>query len=427
MEDLSRNTDEVIMQIHNVFRYADPVFRLTTIGAVKLIQFLARMAKEKQISQVEIEDFGKFLKATDGKYDIMNIPATDKEILREEMDNLGIRFSIMPDLDKEDGLMQLAVYQPDREKFGSWYERFLISRMQGGEKELKELRGLTRGNVSIVSFPLEGRDEGMAEDFQSLGINYARLPDLRVGDGSIQFEIANSDMGKVNQWYKLKQRDMLHEGEELQPMETISMEQYQQTGAMSEQDYMDTAAEEMKKANEKYEGKEKGSLEKLAEEKGQEIKKESSSAFQDHVNDSAYIPVTINKRALVDRSIVSSEMRERFAERGQFCCRVPGTWENGKKQEHILMVPLKDVFVADEGKTYIAFLDKRHLPLVLHAGNGTPATTYFGMKTQEFAEKFFHEVEADALTTERIVEPAKSLAETVTLHLKQPHPPVMAR
>ena len=158
MEDLSRNTDEVIMQIHNVFRYADPVLRLTTIGAVKLIQFLARMAKEKQISQVEIEDFGKFLKATDGKYDIMNIPATDKEMLREEMDNLGIRFSIMPDLDKEDGLMQLAVYQPDREKFGSWYERFLISRMQGGEKELRELRGLTRGNVSIVSFPLDSMD-----------------------------------------------------------------------------------------------------------------------------------------------------------------------------------------------------------------------------------------------------------------------------
>lgn len=55
----------------------------------------------------------------------------------------------------------------------------------------------------------------MADDFQSLGINYARLPDLRVGDGSIQFEIANSDMGKVNQWYKLKQRDMLHAGGQL--------------------------------------------------------------------------------------------------------------------------------------------------------------------------------------------------------------------
>lgn len=91
------------------------------------------------------------------------------------------------------------------------------------------------------------------------------------------------------------------------------------------------------------------------------------------------------------------------------------------------MIPLKDVFAADEGKTFIAFLDKRHLPLVLHAGNGTPATSYFGMRTQEFAEKFFHEMEADALTPDRIVEPAKSLAETVTVHLKQPHPPVLAR
>ena len=114
LEDLSRNTDEVIMQIHNLFRYTDPIFRLTTIGTVKLIQFLARMAKEKQISQVEVEDFAGFLKATDGKYDIMNIPAVDKETLVREMDNLGVRFSIMPDLDKDDGLMQVAVYQPDR-------------------------------------------------------------------------------------------------------------------------------------------------------------------------------------------------------------------------------------------------------------------------------------------------------------------------
>ena len=41
------------------------------------------------------------------------------------------------------------------------------------------------------------------------------------------------------------------------------MEQYQQTGAMSEQDYMDTATEEMKQANRKYEGKEKGGPEFL--------------------------------------------------------------------------------------------------------------------------------------------------------------------
>ena len=90
MDDLSRNTNEVIMQIHNVFRYADPVFRLTTIGTIKLIQFLARMVKEKQLSSIEIEDFAGFLKATDGKYDIMNIPAVDKDQLQQELGELGI-------------------------------------------------------------------------------------------------------------------------------------------------------------------------------------------------------------------------------------------------------------------------------------------------------------------------------------------------
>ena len=427
MDNLNRHTDEVIMQVHNIFRFADPVFRLSTIAAVKLIQFLARLVKEKKLSAIEFEDFGKFLKITDGKYDIMNIPAVDRDQLFKEMENLNIHYMIMPDLDKEDGLMQVAVYQPDREKFGSWYERYLLNRMQGGEKELKELRGLTRGNVSIVSFPLEGKEDGMAEDFQSLGINYARLPDLRVGDGSIQFEIANSDMGKVNQWYKLKQRDMLHIGQELPPMETITMEEYQQTGTMSEEAYMETASPDLKEASRKYAGKEKGEIEEAVAKTGEKIRSDSTGSFYDHVNDPDFIPVTINKESLIEQSIVTAEMRERFADRGQFCCRVPGTWEKEGKQENILMIPMNQVFEADEGRTYIAFLDKKHLPFVLHAADGEPATEYFGMTTAEFADAFFHEIEAAALKPERVLDPAKSLAEKVTVHQKQPAPPVKVR
>ena len=140
MEDTSRNTNEIIMQVHNLFRFADPVFRLTAIGTIKLIQFFARMVREKKLSAIELEDFGEFLKATDGKYDIMNIPAVDREQLLDEMKSLNIHYTIMPDLDREDGLMQVAIYQPDRERFGAWYERYLLDRMQGGEKELKELK-----------------------------------------------------------------------------------------------------------------------------------------------------------------------------------------------------------------------------------------------------------------------------------------------
>ena len=233
-------------------------------------------------------------------------------------------------------------------------------------------------------------------------------------------------MGKVNQWYKLKQRDMLHSGEDLPPMETITMEQYQQTGEMSDQDYMDTANEEMKRANKKYEGKEKGEAETLMEEKEREIKKESSAVFYGYNKDPDLIPIMINKAALVENSIVTTEMRDRFADRGQFCCRVPGTWEADENKEHILMIPLDHVFEADEGRSYIAFMDKKHLPFVLKAGDGTPATEYFGMRTQEFVNQFFQEAEASVLP-ERVIDAAKSLAETVSVHLKQPAPPIKVR
>ena len=46
---------------------------------------------------------------------------------------------------------------------------------------------------------------------------------------------------------------------------------------------------------------------------------------------------------------------------------------------------------------------------------------------KEFAEKTFHRMEAADLTPDRILDPAKSLAETVTIHLKQPTPPIKIR
>ena len=153
------NTDhevkEVFLNIVNTMKYMDPVLKLTTLGGVMLFQFFARMVKERKLSVREFTDFQSFLKATDGQYDIMNIPAVEKEQLTEELESLGIHYMVLPDLDKEDGMMQVAVYQPDRDKFGAWYERYLRNQMQGGEKALQELRNLTADHTSIVSFPLE--------------------------------------------------------------------------------------------------------------------------------------------------------------------------------------------------------------------------------------------------------------------------------
>lgn len=84
--------------------------------------------------------------------------------------------------------------------------------MTGGEKDIQELRNLTSGKTTIVSFPLEDEEELIREDFEKLGINYSRLPDLHVGDGELQVVIANADLPKVESWYKLYRDDLRKDG-----------------------------------------------------------------------------------------------------------------------------------------------------------------------------------------------------------------------
>ena len=71
-------------------------------------------------------------------------------------------------------------------------------------------------------------------------------------------------------------------------------------------------------------------------------------SFFDYNNDPDFIPVSINKESLVEQSIVTQEMRDRFTKEGQFCFRIPGTWERDGQQEKILLVPRLHVFEADD-------------------------------------------------------------------------------
>ncbi|MFR4400512.1 MAG: hypothetical protein ACLT4A_18390, partial [Anaerobutyricum soehngenii] len=81
-----------------------------------------------------------------------------KQKVREHLKG-SFLYMILPDLEKNDGMLQVAVYQPDRENFGAWYQRYILSRMTGGEKDIQELRNLTSGKTTIVSFPLEDEEE----------------------------------------------------------------------------------------------------------------------------------------------------------------------------------------------------------------------------------------------------------------------------
>ena len=95
---------------------------------------------------------------------------------------------ILPDLEKNDGMLQVAVYQPDRENFGAWYQRYILSRMTGGEKDIQELRNLTSGKTTIVSFPLEDEEELIREDFEKLSLRPFRRHAAAVDDNCCSYQ-----------------------------------------------------------------------------------------------------------------------------------------------------------------------------------------------------------------------------------------------
>lgn len=358
---------QVIMNIKDAARYMDPAYRIFTAAGIVLVQFLARMVKEHKISRSQFKDISAFMKATEGKYDIINLPEMDMEQLQEEMQSLGIRYAVLPDLNKDDGYIQIAVYQPDKGKFQAWYERRLMGLMKGGEKEQRLLRNLTNGNTSVISIPLEGKEELVENDFLMLGINYAKLPDLNVGDGDIQYMIANSDLKKAEHWYSLFKADMLKGGEEVKDM-TVSdtLDAYIRTGNMTGEGYIDTASEDIKKANEKYENAGQSSLQQeitnVLYQNGNHIKSGSTPEYEEYMQDPDYVMVSINKEALVDK--MTFRGREELLQEGYFTCRLPGTWGSN---EQIMSIPADRVFLADGGKTYLAFLQKDRRPLVYNA------------------------------------------------------------
>ena len=50
MEEKSR---EVVMAISNAARYMDPFFKLSAMGTILLLQYFARMVKERKLKETE--------------------------------------------------------------------------------------------------------------------------------------------------------------------------------------------------------------------------------------------------------------------------------------------------------------------------------------------------------------------------------------
>lgn len=247
-------------------------------GSVKGILYLYQTIKKLEAARIlgkgEVRNFERFLKATEGKYKILNVPTEDpQEIanMREDLDRLHAAYTVLPDLNVGDGQIQVAYALEDMEKVEGWYRSFCLDRLQpGGEKEYQDLLHLTDGQVSIVNIPwpdsageldeyayADTAQEGLREtlglpfqegeprpgirdirklkeDLDKLHVNYTILPDLNVGDGYIQAAFAAADAPRVRAWYEACQKDLLALGKSVGDMKEFSFEDYLGTSPKEE-------------------------------------------------------------------------------------------------------------------------------------------------------------------------------------------------
>jgi len=430
MNEEYRDTEEVLMIVKKATMFADPIMKISSIGLAKLVQFFARMVKEKVLDKREFKDFQDFAKRTEGNFDVINVPVehkigfgADASVVREfaDLKENGVRFYEMPDLNMDDHYVQLAVSREDKEIFSAWYGRYLKNRMSGGEKTADSLDAFTDGNTSIFNVPLEGKEEVFREDFSVLKINYTVLPDLKIGDGQIQIMVANSDVPKVEQWYQLYRKDLLDHGEEIPDLNPIDMNTYQKSGEMSTEEYINTGDAKVDAVNQKYE-KENVSAYKVqlaADKKG----------YADYESDQMYQKFTINASTLVNplkEDNLVKNLIEEWDKKGLFISRIPGTYGENKKY---LLIPKEYVFLSDDQKTYTAFLEKNIKPLVVDRNFSLVAGVDQRLYTSELFRKHYALSEKELAATDTAQHKIVKIAEKTSRRkpMKAPNPPLKSK
>lgn len=425
------NDNEIDKVIMNIKQGTGSLASLVSIQAqcvMLLIQFFYRMYKERLIRPREFKNVQDFIKATSGHFSIMNVPRTgsvNEKNLGKEMDELGIRYMICPDLDKKDNLFQVMVYDDDRGKFDAVYTRNLMANMHGGMKNIDELLAVTEGNTNIVSVPMEGKEDIIKNDFEALRINYSILPDLKVGDGEMQIVIANVDLPKVQHWFDLYKNDELKKGHEVGDLTVINSEKYAETGKMTEEEYIETGDEKVQEANKKYEGQEKSNVEKDAL-RMENVKTTSDVAYEKLHKDPDYLEITINHDSLIEKSMYAESVMQKSPQ--LFAARIPGTYGSN---EETLVLPKKNVFETDEGKTYIAFIKKSDKPAVIGPDGAIQPKDQ--RKTGEEVYKAYDQVmrhfrNGQKQSLEKNIQPnLKQEVKTEGIALKQPTPPLKVK
>lgn len=396
--DEDREFDKVLMNIKGASGSVVALSLLSARATYYVVVFLMRMIKKGLLAAGVGNNFQSFVKATEGNYNIYNIPLSKeraqklvwlnelelqlqneknpikKAALKNDIKNLQgsipelgqlkdlkISHFVLPKVNGKDSMIQVAVAAKDDSLYKTWFANHVRTEFSGGQKDMEEIRTFTEDHYQIYNLPLEGEElSAILPDFDKLGINYHILPDLKVGDGNSQIVIPQADASKFQMWAHMWRDQQLRNGNE-NPGEIYSMDEssYANTGTVTEGEYVESADPPYQEANAEFE---KAAAEKGLSEKPYRasLGKENSEEFVRLSKDSNYEKITINHETLIKNMEPSDRARE-MQQKGYFISRIPYTF---KEHEETLILPVEHVFQTDDGKTYVAFLPKNGKTMV---------------------------------------------------------------
>lgn len=434
-----REIDQVMMNISRMGGGMASLVVLSVKANLMLLTFLMRMAKKGLIAAGVADGFKGFVTKTKGAFTVYNVPISESqaESLRrltelqvklettnnpvekaklrqdikvmeanmpevQQLQKLGITHHVLPKVNGSEHTLQVAVANQDQQLFKNWFLNHLTTGLSGGERGLEELKAFTEGNYSIFNLPFEGEELKEAlPDFEILGLNYTVLPDLKVGDGNSQIAIPNTDRSKLEVWFKMWREKQLQLGNDVGEMYSIDQESYAATGELDQGDYIANADYKYQEANQEFEKQSKSVPWDTP------LGKENSEEFVKYLKDQNYEKISINKETLVDNMQVSGKSHE-MQKNGYFISRIPGTYGDNQKT---LLIPCNQVFVADDGKTFIAFLAKNQKTQVMdNAGRLTEIVFQEAYKPYASVQRSFHNVEKmkeDVLISNPTIKPPK--------------------
>lgn len=363
--DTDREFEHMMMSVRNSSGSISQMVYAANMLQIKLLQFVARLAYKGYLSIKSRDDVAAFAKLSEGKYTIYSIPVSTEHVndlkQLETLKGKGLKqYCVLPKVDGESGTIQIAVMNKDDQIFKSWFASHIRVQMSGGKKEITDLKNFTEGNYTIFNLPFEGKElEDACRDFNALKMNYSILPDLKVGNDNSQIAVANADRNKFEIWIKMYREDMLKQEKQPGNIYEMDNESYMDTAAVNEDEYINNASLEYQKVNSEFEEHE------VPGPKVNVMQKDDSEEFARLKKDGNYEMVTINRETLVDNMAFTS-VSKKMREKGYFVSRIPGTY--GENEKHLIL-PVENVFVADEGRTYVGFIPKNKPSMVAENGN----------------------------------------------------------